>query len=180
MEERSWRRFAARRSRSRLGRRRHAEVPRTSYLADPYWALAEFRVANPGLDDAGAPGGAGAEFFRCHDTAHVVFGCSISLVVEALADAWTLFGTTVTGGQFLGFLKIRSTKVLSPGSAVGLYLPPSSGRCRSLFWLPARPSHDLEVALVAFDSYLDRSLVEIRRQWCRRASGIPKRPSWPG
>jgi hypothetical protein len=35
-----------------------------------------------------------AEFFRCHDAAHVVFGCSTSLVDEALVKIWSFFGTT--------------------------------------------------------------------------------------
>jgi hypothetical protein len=38
-------------------------------------------------------------FFRCHDTAHVVFGCDTSLFGEGIVKLWTIFGTT------LGFWK---------------------------------------------------------------------------
>ena len=34
------------------------------------------------------------EFFLCHDTAHVVFGCSTALVNEAMVKIWSFFGTT--------------------------------------------------------------------------------------
>lgn len=39
------------------------------------------------------------EFFRCHDTAHVVFGCDTSLSGEGVLKIFTIFGTT------LGFWK---------------------------------------------------------------------------
>lgn len=34
-------------------------------------------------------------FFRCHDTAHVVFGCDTSLFGEGTVKLWTIFGTTL-------------------------------------------------------------------------------------
>lgn len=39
------------------------------------------------------------EFFRCHDTAHVVFGCNTTIVGEGTVKIWSIFGTT------LGFWK---------------------------------------------------------------------------
>lgn len=39
------------------------------------------------------------EFFRCHDTAHVVFDCDTSLFGEGVLKIFTIFGTT------LGFWK---------------------------------------------------------------------------
>lgn len=72
--------------------------------------IAEYRALNPGLDSARRATPEGAEFFRCHDVAHVVFACDTSLLNEAMADAWTLFGTTVTLRQFLGFMKIQEHK----------------------------------------------------------------------
>ena len=39
------------------------------------------------------------EFFRCHDVAHVVFGCSTTLTNEAMVKIWSFFGTTA--GLFL-------------------------------------------------------------------------------
>jgi len=72
--------------------------------------LTEYRAENPSLQEMRESSKTGAEFFRCHDVVHVVFGCSTSLLHEAEADAWTLFGTTVTFRQFLGFLKIEEHK----------------------------------------------------------------------
>jgi len=39
------------------------------------------------------------ELFRCHDTAHVVFGCDTSILGEGMVKIWTIFGTS------LGFWK---------------------------------------------------------------------------
>ncbi len=72
--------------------------------------LSEYRALNPDLDDARKATPEGADFFRCHDAAHVVFACSTSLLNEALADAWTLFGTSVSLRQFLGFMRIEEHK----------------------------------------------------------------------
>ncbi len=74
--------------------------------------LAEYRAANPGLDEAREGGSEAAEFFRCHDTVHVVFGCSTTLLNEALADAWTIFGTTASVRRFLRFLEIEEHKAI--------------------------------------------------------------------
>lgn len=34
-------------------------------------------------------------FFRCHDTAHVVFGCDASIFGEGTVKLWSIFGTTL-------------------------------------------------------------------------------------
>ena len=34
-------------------------------------------------------------FFRCHDVAHVVFGCDTSLLGDGIVKIYTLFGTTL-------------------------------------------------------------------------------------
>ena len=36
------------------------------------------------------------EFFRCHDTAHVVFGCDTSIFGEGVVKIFTIFGTTLS------------------------------------------------------------------------------------
>lgn len=38
---------------------------------------------------------AAQEFFRCHDVAHVVFGCGTSIVGEGTVKVWSIFGTTL-------------------------------------------------------------------------------------
>jgi hypothetical protein len=55
---------------------------------DEYYASRSDLVSGRGLSPAAA------EFFRCHDAAHVVFGCSTSLVDEAVVKLWSFFGTT--------------------------------------------------------------------------------------
>lgn len=36
-----------------------------------------------------------AQFFRCHDVAHVVFGCDTTLLGEGTVKLWTIFGTSL-------------------------------------------------------------------------------------
>jgi hypothetical protein len=55
--------------------------------------LAEYYARHPGLLEA-REGSAAAAFFRGHDVAHVVFGCSTTLLDEAAVKMWSFFGTT--------------------------------------------------------------------------------------
>jgi hypothetical protein len=65
--------------------------------------LAEFAGANPGLIPADDP--ALRELVRAHDSCHVLFGLTTSIEDEALADTWTLLGSTVTIRQYSAYLK---------------------------------------------------------------------------
>ncbi|WP_020568428.1 Coq4 family protein [Neolewinella persica] len=38
----------------------------------------------------------GEEFIRCHDVAHVVFGCDTTIYGEGVVKIWTTFGTTLS------------------------------------------------------------------------------------
>ncbi len=38
----------------------------------------------------------GNEFLRCHDVAHVVFGCDTTIYGEGVVKLWTTFGTTLS------------------------------------------------------------------------------------
>ena len=42
----------------------------------------------------------GEEFLKCHDIAHIVFGCDTTIYGEGVVKIWTTFGTT------LGFWKV--------------------------------------------------------------------------
>jgi len=53
------------------------------------------------------------EFFRCHDIAHVVFGCDATIVGEGKVKIWSIFGTT------LGFRK--HLQGYSEADAFGLF-----------------------------------------------------------
>lgn len=56
--------------------------------------LADYYARNPLLKRGESLSGPAAEFFRCHDAAHVVFGCGTSLTDEAIVKLSSIFGTT--------------------------------------------------------------------------------------
>jgi hypothetical protein len=56
--------------------------------------VAEYYQRNPILLTGRDLSPEAQEFFRCHDTAHVVFGCSTSLPHEAVVKLSSIFGTT--------------------------------------------------------------------------------------
>ncbi len=53
-----------------------------------YYASREGLVGGRGISEAART------FFRCHDAAHVVFGCTTSLPDEGVVKLWSFFGTT--------------------------------------------------------------------------------------
>jgi len=57
-------------------------------------AISEYYAANPGLANGRGMSPDAKHFFRCHDVAHVVFGCSTALDDEAAVKIASLFGTT--------------------------------------------------------------------------------------
>ncbi len=56
--------------------------------------LAEYYASGTDLVNGRGVSSAAREFFRCHDAAHVVFGCSTTLLNEAMVKIWSFFGTT--------------------------------------------------------------------------------------
>ncbi len=56
--------------------------------------LAEYYASRADLVGGRGVSPAAREFFRCHDAAHVVFGCSTTLLNEAMVKIWSFFGTT--------------------------------------------------------------------------------------
>ena len=136
--------------------------------------IVEYRDLNPGLDDARGASPEGAEFFACHDVAHVVFACDTSLLNEAMADAWTLFGTTVTLRQFIGFMRIEEhqdiiqkvgwpTVVLTTIKAIPLILLIA---LRATTMTKRWPWN-------SFSTYLQTPLREIRREFHIRPILVP-------
>lgn len=85
---------------SRAARPRYLEPDCPLTLAE---GLAEMAAANPGLIPADDP--ALRELVRAHDSCHVLFGLGTTLEDEALADTWTLFGSTVTLQQYSQYLR---------------------------------------------------------------------------
>lgn len=56
--------------------------------------LEEYYGSSQGLYDGRGSSERANRFFRCHDVAHVVFGCSTNLDEEGLVKLWSFFGTT--------------------------------------------------------------------------------------
>jgi hypothetical protein len=56
--------------------------------------LAEYYAANPGLKRGPSLSPEAREFFRCHDTVHVLYGCGTSMPDEAIVKLASIFGTT--------------------------------------------------------------------------------------
>lgn len=56
--------------------------------------LAEYYAQNPFLKRGDTLGEDAAEFFRCHDAVHVVYGCGTSLRDELKVKLSSIFGTT--------------------------------------------------------------------------------------
>ena len=56
--------------------------------------LAEYYASHADLVTGRGVSSPAREFFRCHDAAHVVFGCSTTLLNEAMVKIWSFFGTT--------------------------------------------------------------------------------------
>ncbi len=56
--------------------------------------IAEYYAANPGLARGRGMSPEAQRFFRCHDAAHVVFGCGMALDDEAAVKIASIFGTT--------------------------------------------------------------------------------------
>ena len=68
--------------------------------------LEEYRSGFPGLLDASELPSRAARFFHAHDICHVVFGCDTSVAQEAMADTWSVFGTSLGFGAYLDYLRL--------------------------------------------------------------------------
>jgi hypothetical protein len=77
-------------------------------LAD---GIAEYHAANPGLTCERDMSPEAREFFRCHDAAHVVFGCSTALDDEAVVKIASIFGTTAGLGVLRGYRLHESVEI---------------------------------------------------------------------
>jgi hypothetical protein len=85
-------------------------------------ALGEYYLANPALIRGPSLSPEARRFFRCHDVAHVVFGCSTALDDEAAVKIASMFGTTAGFGVLRGYRLHESMQIyrrISPGAALG-------------------------------------------------------------
>jgi hypothetical protein len=104
-------------------------------------------------------------FFRCHDVAHVVFGCSTTLTNEAMVKIWSFFGTTAGLSLVRDYRSPESKEIYEqikwsdvPGTAL-----------RSVVNVPLVLFFCLRMKKrwpwSAFERYLNVPLTEIRRQF---------------
>ena len=100
--------------------------------------IAEYYAANPGLADVRDMSTPGQEFFRCHDAAHVIFGCSTDLDDEAVVKIASVFGTTaglhVLAGYRLHesvqiYRRLRLRAILITLSRSAILVPRTIARC---------------------------------------------------
>jgi hypothetical protein len=73
--------------------------------------LAEYYASRGGLVQGRGISPAAREFFRCHDAAHVVFGCDTTLVEEAMVKMWSFFGTTAGLALVRGYRLAESQEI---------------------------------------------------------------------
>jgi hypothetical protein len=57
-------------------------------------ALAEYYASNPGLKRGESLSPEARQFFHSHDVVHVLYGCSTSMLDEAIVKLASIFGTT--------------------------------------------------------------------------------------
>jgi hypothetical protein len=73
--------------------------------------VAEYYAAHPQLSALRGMTPEAQDFFRCHDVAHVVFGCGTSLDDEAVVKLASMFGTTAGLGVLRGYRLHESVQI---------------------------------------------------------------------
>lgn len=141
--------------------------------------LAEYYGARSDLVTGRGASDRAREFFRCHDTAHVVFGCGTTLPQEAVVKVWSLFGTTAGLGLLRDYRLPESQEIYSTlrwdeiartARFALVYVPVVLVRClrmrRRWPWSE-------------FDAYLSVPLAEIRREFGIRVLALAPRSERP-
>lgn len=105
------------------------------------------------------------KFFRCHDVAHVVFGCSTTLTNEAMVKIWSFFGTTAGLSLLRDYRSPESKEIYEqikwsdvPGTAFRSLVNVPLVLFRCLRMHERWPWSD-------FDQYRSVPLAEIRRKY---------------
>ncbi len=73
--------------------------------------LVEYYASREDLVKGRGPSEEALEFFRCHDAAHVVFGCNTELPHEGMVKMWSFFGTTGGFGLIAGYRSPESKEI---------------------------------------------------------------------
>ncbi len=136
--------------------------------------LSEYYASQAGLVTGRGGSDSAREFFRCHDAAHVVFGCSTTLTNEAVVKIWSFFGTTAGLSLLRDYRSSESKEIYEqiewsdiPKTALRsvVSVPRVAIRCGRMHkrW----PWHD-------FDAYLDVALVDIRDEFGIAIVAVPR------
>ncbi len=140
--------------------------------------LAEYFAVHPGLARGPALSAEAGEFFRCHDVAHVVFGCDTALDDEAVVKLASIFGTTAGLSVLKGYRlhesidiyrQLRLPEILRSIAHSVVLVPRTAWRClrQRARWPWDTHQH-----------YLATPLVELRWQFgitVAHAGGAPAR-----
>jgi hypothetical protein len=128
-------------------------------------AIAEYHAVNPGLAKGRNMSPEARHFFRCHDAAHVIFGCGTTLDAEAAVKIASIFGTTAGVGVLRGYRlheslqiyrQLRLREVLTAIAHSVVVVPRTIFRCLAQH---SRWPWD------EFDQYLHVPLQDIRHQF---------------
>jgi len=134
----------------------------------------EYFLSNPGLAKGRGLSAEAQEFFRCHDAAHVVFGCGNTLNDEAIVKLSSIFGTSGGMGVLKGYRLHESLQIYKSLSVVQvlktipqaiILVPRTILRC-----IQQRSRWPWD----NFDRYLDIPLQEIRKEFGIRVARFRK------
>lgn len=105
------------------------------------------------------------EFYRCHDVAHVVFGCDITLSDELIVKISSVFGTSAGIGVLQGYRLAESKEGYEQLSLIDILITTA----KSLFLIPQALYRCSQMhkrwCWTTFDSYLDTPLALIREEF---------------
>ncbi len=127
--------------------------------------VAEYFRLNPGLTQSRGTSQMAQEFFRCHDTVHVVYGCNTSLHHEAIVKLSSIFGTTGGFNILKGYQLHESRQIYKELSGSEVFFTALQSACfvpRTIVRCIRQPKR---WPWSNFQEYLQTPLQEIRREF---------------
>jgi hypothetical protein len=127
--------------------------------------IAEYYQLNPSLAKGRGTSREAQEFFRCHDAAHVVFGCGTTLSDEAIVKVASVCGTSGGFGVLHGYRlhesreiyrQLEKLEMLSTALKAPILVP------RTLFHCLRQ---ERRWPWSNFERYLNVSLCDIRKEF---------------